>query len=41
MTDGDAPEELIPVLGSVDKETRQLNLLLVQSAEDNLQEYPP
>ncbi|WP_218451706.1 LPD7 domain-containing protein [Salmonella enterica] len=37
VTDGDAPEELIPVLGSVDKETRQLNLLLVQSAEDNLQ----
>lgn len=37
MTDGDAPEKLIPVLGSVDKETRQLNLLLVQSAEDNLQ----
>ncbi|HFW4712700.1 TPA: LPD7 domain-containing protein [Salmonella enterica subsp. enterica serovar Chailey] len=34
---GDAPEKLIPVLGSVDKETRQLNLLLVQSAEDNLQ----
>lgn len=34
---GDAPDRLTPVLGSVDKETRELSLLLVQSAGEHLQ----
>ncbi|EOS5409602.1 LPD7 domain-containing protein, partial [Escherichia coli] len=32
-----APDKLTPVLGSVDKDTRELNLLLVQSADEHLQ----
>ncbi|EBK5906640.1 DNA primase [Salmonella enterica] len=31
------PEKLTPVLGSLDKETRELNLLLVRGADDHLQ----
>ncbi|KAB3088181.1 mobilization protein [Escherichia coli] len=34
---GAAPDKLTPVLGSVDKDTRELNLLLVQSADEHLQ----
>ncbi|MBR7364648.1 hypothetical protein G3W22_30115, partial [Klebsiella pneumoniae] len=32
-----APDKLTPVLGSVDEDTRELNLLLVQSADEHLQ----
>ncbi|EJQ6625890.1 LPD7 domain-containing protein [Escherichia coli] len=34
---GNAPNELIPAIASADKDNRQLNLLLVHSADDHLQ----
>ncbi|EPP1990636.1 LPD7 domain-containing protein [Escherichia coli] len=34
---GNAPDELIPAIASADKDNRQLNLLLVHSADDHLQ----
>ncbi|EHQ0049539.1 DNA primase [Escherichia coli] len=34
---GKAPDELIPAVASADKDNRQLNLLLVHSADDHLQ----
>ncbi|EER5512163.1 DNA primase [Escherichia coli] len=34
---GKAPDELIPAIASADKDNRQLNLLLVHSADDHLQ----
>lgn len=34
---GKAPDELIPAVASADKDNRQLNLLLVHSADEHLQ----
>ena len=38
---GKAPDELIPAVASADKDNRQLNLLLVHSADEHLQASGP